>query len=200
MLMLKVKTTDNQIVEIEEPVACMSATLKATLDEHDNKVEDLDPIPVKDITAATLALVLKWCRHHVNDPVDIYESDEESQGYGFQLIGHRYRWRRRFVVVPKWDQDFLSTDNSTLFNIVNAAHFLQIKKLLDMTCQTVANKLRNKTPEQLRQEFNLKYDRLAIQTTTRLNLIQLIILVRENEFSNRRLYSSHLISSHHHLT
>lgn len=151
---IQVETSDKQILEIEEPIVRMSAYLLANLEEL-----PAEPIPLKEVTSRTMNHVLKWCRKHVNDPVDIYESDEEGEGYGFQPIGERYRWRRRFVVIPKWDHDFFgAVDNDILFSIVNAAHNLQIKKLLDMSCQIVANMLRNKNSEQIRKDFHVKGD------------------------------------------
>lgn len=151
---IQVETSDKQIMEIEEPIVRMSAYLVANMGEV-----PAEPIPLKEVTSRTMNHVLKWCRKHVNDPVDIYESDEESESYGFQPIGERYRWRRRFVVIPKWDNDFFGAVNhDILFSIVNAAHYLQIKKLLDMSCQVVANMLRNKNPEQIRKDFHVKGD------------------------------------------
>ncbi|KAH9396261.1 suppressor of kinetochore protein mutant [Tyrophagus putrescentiae] len=153
---MQVETSDKQIVEIEEPIVRMSAYLVANLDDV-----PAEPIPLKEVSSRTLNHVLKWCRKHVKDPVDIYECEEESNGYGFQPVGERYRWRRRFVVIPKWDNEFFGAlDNGTLFSLVNAAHLLQVKKLLDMSCQVVANLLRNKSAEQIRKDFHVKGDGL----------------------------------------
>ncbi|KAE8717485.1 protein FD-like [Hibiscus syriacus] len=39
-----------------------------------------------------------------------------------------------------------------------AANFLNIKELLDLTCKTVADMMRGKTPEQIRKTFHIKND------------------------------------------
>lgn len=44
----------------------------------------------------------------------------------------------------------------TLF--VQAANYLDIKGLLDVTCKTVANMIKGKTPEEIRKTFNIKND------------------------------------------
>ncbi|KAK8936453.1 SKP1-like protein 1B [Platanthera zijinensis] len=39
-----------------------------------------------------------------------------------------------------------------------AANYLNIKGLLDLTCQTVADMIKGKTPEEIHKTFNIKND------------------------------------------
>ena len=42
--------------------------------------------------------------------------------------------------------------------LIQAANYLNIKSLLDLTCQTVADMIKGKTPEEIRKTFNIKND------------------------------------------
>ncbi|PIA56863.1 hypothetical protein AQUCO_00700904v1 [Aquilegia coerulea] len=57
-----------------------------------------------------------------------------------------------------WDADFAKVDQATLFDIILAANYLNIKSLLDLTCQTVADIIKGKNPEDIRKTFNIKND------------------------------------------
>nr|GFA80526.1 SKP1-like protein 1B [Tanacetum cinerariifolium] len=39
-----------------------------------------------------------------------------------------------------------------------AANFLEIKKLTDLMCQTIADRIKGKTPEEIREILNIKND------------------------------------------
>jgi hypothetical protein len=52
----------------------------------------------------------------------------------------------------------LQVDQATLFEMILAANYLDIKPMLDLTCKTVAEMIRGKTPEEIRKHFNIKND------------------------------------------
>ncbi|ONI22135.1 hypothetical protein PRUPE_2G109400, partial [Prunus persica] len=62
------------------------------------------------------------------------------------------------VDIKNWDTGFMKVDQSTLFDLILAANYLKIKSLLDLTCQTVADMINGKTPEAIRETFNIKND------------------------------------------
>lgn len=60
--------------------------------------------------------------------------------------------------ILQWDKQFVTVDQVTLFELILAANYLNIKSLLDLTCMTVAEMIKGKTPEEIRKTFNIKND------------------------------------------
>lgn len=61
-------------------------------------------------------------------------------------------------VSARWTREFGRMDRRCLFEIVNAANFLHIVPLLDLTCQVVADQVRRMTPEEIRAIFQIEND------------------------------------------
>lgn len=60
--------------------------------------------------------------------------------------------------IKAWDTEFTKVDQGTLFELILAANYLNIKSLLDLTCITVANMIKGKSPEEIRKTFNIEND------------------------------------------
>ncbi|VAH54324.1 unnamed protein product [Triticum turgidum subsp. durum] len=60
--------------------------------------------------------------------------------------------------LKSFDAEFVKVDQATLLDLILAANYLNIKGLLDLTCQTVADMIKGKTPEEIRKTFNIKND------------------------------------------
>ncbi|KAE8713484.1 SKP1-like protein 1B [Hibiscus syriacus] len=85
-------------------------------------------IPLPNVTSKILSKVIEYCKKHV----------EASESGILQLP--------------------TKVDQTTLFDLILAANYLNIKSLLALTCQTVADMIKGKTPEEIRKTFNIKND------------------------------------------
>ncbi|XP_061998903.1 SKP1-like protein 1A [Rosa rugosa] len=131
---ITLKSSDGESFEVEEAVALESQTIKHMIEDDcaDNG------IPLPNVTSKILAKVIEYCKKHV----DAAKPDEKVTEDELKI----------------WDQDFVKVDQATLFDLILAANYLNIKNLLDLTCQTVADMIKGKTPEEIRKTFNIKND------------------------------------------
>jgi S-phase kinase-associated protein 1 len=131
-----------KIFEVEPPVAYMSLTIKHMIDDIAGGEIPDDPIPLPNVSARILEKVVEYCQHHHEHPTAPSDKADE---------------KRTDDILP-WDLDFCKVDQPTLFELILAANYLDIKPLLDLTCKTVANMIKGKTPEEIRKTFNIKND------------------------------------------
>ncbi|AES87702.1 putative S-phase kinase-associated protein [Medicago truncatula] len=132
---ITLKSSDNETFEIEKAVALESQTIKHLID--DNCADD-SGIPLPNVTGKILAMVIEHCKKHV----DATSSDEKPSE----------------DEINKWDTEFVKVDQDTLFDLILAANYLNIKSLLDLTCKTVADMIKGRTPEEIRKTFNIIND------------------------------------------
>ncbi|XBJ03976.1 hypothetical protein VPH35_023007 [Triticum aestivum] len=71
---------------------------------------------------------------------------------------HLYYSHRPAEDLKSFDAEFVKVDQATLFDIILASNYLNIKGLLDLTCQTVAEMIKDKILEEIRKTFNIKND------------------------------------------
>ncbi|KAJ3214315.1 hypothetical protein HDU67_001806 [Dinochytrium kinnereticum] len=136
---------DNKTFTLEKEVAERSMLLKNMLED----VGDSEaPIPLPNVTGKILEKVIEYCIHHKDDP--LAPPEEEKDAFDTS--------RRRSDDIEEWDAQFIKVDNEELFDIILAANYLDIKSLLDLGCKTVANMIKGKTPEQIREMFNIEND------------------------------------------
>ena len=60
------------------------------------------------------------------------------------------------VNISDWDACFIRVDQGTLFELILAANYLDMKGLLNVTCGTVANMIKGKTVEEIRKYFKIQ--------------------------------------------
>ncbi|KAF2596994.1 hypothetical protein F2Q68_00009163 [Brassica cretica] len=124
------KSSDGESFEVDEAVALESQTIAHMVE--DDCVDNGIPLP--NVTSKILAKVIEYCKKHVDAAAS--KTDD----------------------LKAWDAEFMKIDQATLFELILAANYLNIKNLLDLTCQTVADMIKGKTPEEIRTTFNIKND------------------------------------------
>ncbi|KAK9163612.1 hypothetical protein Syun_004514 [Stephania yunnanensis] len=128
-------SSDREQFIVDEVVAIQSETIKNLIEDT---VVDEDGIPLPVVHSRILAQVTEYLKKHANYKPDNDAAKEE---------------------LKNWDVNFLSKlDNKTLFDLILAANYLDIKGLLDLTCQAVADLMKEMSVEEVRKLFNIEND------------------------------------------
>merc|ERR1712072_234715 len=122
------------IIMMSETVKALSSFPEDEDDREDWGVPDA-AIPLPPVEGTILAKVIEYCTYHTENK----EAKEDER--------------------DAWDKKFAGVDDDTLFSLILAANYLDIKPLLDLTCKTVADYIKAcKTPQEIRRRFNIKND------------------------------------------
>nr|QKV43681.1 SKP1-like protein [Dianthus caryophyllus] len=151
---IHLKSSDGEDFEVDEAVLLESQTIKHMIE--DGCADSVIPLP--NVTGKILAKVIEYCKKHLeagdhnkasSSSSSLYSSSSSSFGVGDDDANKE---------LQNWDKEFLEVDQDTLFDLILAANYLNIKSLLDLTCKTVADMMRGKTPEEIRKTFHIVND------------------------------------------
>jgi S-phase kinase-associated protein 1 len=132
------KSSDNETFEVEQAIAMQSQTIKHMIEDN---CADETGIPVLNVTGKIMAMVIEYCKKHVDDAgTGSFDGNNASDE------------------LKKFDTEFVKVDQGTLFDLILAANYLDIKSLFDLTCMTVADMIKGKSAEEIRKTFNIIND------------------------------------------
>ncbi|CAO2821190.1 unnamed protein product [Amaranthus hypochondriacus] len=128
------QTADGSIQQVEEEVAMFCPIICREILHKSMGSSKLNAIVLPErVNPSTLGLILDYCRFH-------------------QVPGHSIKERKAF------DDKFIRLDTKKLCELTSAADSLQLKPLVDLTSRTLARIIEGKTPEEIREIFNLPDD------------------------------------------
>lgn len=138
---LTLTSSDNAKVTIDSKSAERSFLLKNLLQDY---TEDSD-IPMPDIKGDILKKCVEYMTHYKDtEPRDIPKPLPSPN-----LLD----------VTDEWDVNYISgIDLDSVFDIINASNYLDLKPLFDLSCARIASIMKGKTAEEIRNIFNLEND------------------------------------------
>uniref|UniRef100_A0A453KIX3 SKP1-like protein n=1 Tax=Aegilops tauschii subsp. strangulata TaxID=200361 RepID=A0A453KIX3_AEGTS len=136
--MITLISSDGESFEATEEAAKMSVTIKHMIEDG---CAD-DGIPLPNVPAKILSMVIEYCNNADED--DDNNNNNASAGEKEDL--------------KSFDASLVAVDQATLFDIILAANFLSIKGLLDLACQKVADDIKDKSVEEVREIFKIEND------------------------------------------
>jgi S-phase kinase-associated protein 1 len=120
-------SSDGKLFTVEEKVAFKSVLIKNMLEDL-GESDPASPIPILNVDSIILEKVIEYATHHKDNVED-----------------------------KEWDSIFTdSVDKNTMFAIIMAANFLDMKDLLDTGCQTVANMIKGKSVDEIEEILGLE--------------------------------------------
>ncbi|KAG8377958.1 hypothetical protein BUALT_Bualt08G0087900 [Buddleja alternifolia] len=146
---LTLKSGDDELFEVEETVALQSQTIKHMIDEQ--WLGDVIPLP--NVTGKILSKVIEYCRRHAGAGAG--SGDASTSKSEDELV---LATTTSGDDLKAFDADFVKVDRCTLFDLILAAHYLNIRTLMDLTFQTAADMMKKLTVEEVRTMFNIEND------------------------------------------
>jgi S-phase kinase-associated protein 1 len=107
------------------------------LNIEDNTQDVVVPIPVA--TSDILQKIVDFCHRHIDDP-ELNSSEDEME------------------FAERDMEEFRQYDVATIFELIKASDHLDIPDLQSVGCKAVANLISGKSPEEIRQLFNINND------------------------------------------
>jgi len=119
----------------------MSNLVEATIDGSDEN-DEVPDVPLPNIKTNTLQKVIEYCKYYITEEamtpiITPLKSDKMED------------------LVQKWYAEFVEVDQATLFELVYAANFMDVKPLLDLTCLAVSIFIKGKSAKDIRNIFGI---------------------------------------------
>lgn len=109
---IKLQSSDGEVFPVDVEIARQSVTIRTMLEDLGMEEEEDEVVPLPNVNAAILKKVIQWATYHKDDPPP--PEDEENK-------------EKRTDDISSWDSDFLKVDQGTLFELILAANYLDIK-------------------------------------------------------------------------
>ena len=132
-------SSESNCVEIRTKAAERSVFVKGYI----NDFPDAD-IEFSNINYNTLLKIKEYLEHYENS---------EPKKIAMPLPNNNFK-----ECVDDWDYNFIDLKNEDIFEIMNAANFMAIQPLLDLSCAKIASLIKGKNEKEIRNLFNMKGD------------------------------------------
>lgn len=140
--LISLESQDKVIFRVSAEIANQSQVLADLIgDLGDQHVEN--PIPLPNVSSKMLEKIIEFCKHYETIAVVTPDLDVFEQSY---------------ANVSEWDQQFISIPTLELFDLIQAANYLDIRPLMDLGCKKAADLLVGKKPEEIREMFDIEND------------------------------------------
>lgn len=195
--MILLSTADGKMFRVAEEFVSQLVTIGNMVADMGAADDDTIPIPLPNVNANILQLVLQYIEYHWSNPLPFYyfppdktknpaeptpdqqkPTPSSSSNNKKKSKEEEYDYHRSDDVV-EWDKHFIGQmPQHVMFEVILACNFLDYKPLLDACCKTIAEKIKTiGNPEDIRKHFNIKNDFTPEEEEQ---------MIRENEWVNEK--------------
>ena len=111
-------------------------------DETDTSDEAGPTVPIPSVRADILTKIIDFCTHYKTEPMKKIDQPLKSSNIA--------------ETVQQYYSDFVTVEQSLLFEMMLAANYMHIQPLIELTCAAVAAMIKGKTPKQIQSHFNIE--------------------------------------------
>lgn len=121
-----IKTSDGKILKMPKKHAEMSSILKDLMGD----IDDLNdtPIPLFNVTEVVMEKVKLFCAEFIDKPIPESFIEQFREEFAFGKNG-----------LTEWMQEFVAVPVETLFAMLTAANYLDLKQMVDITAKRCAD-------------------------------------------------------------
>jgi S-phase kinase-associated protein 1 len=142
-------------------VAYLSNLVKETIPETNDDEDDenkpegekpMEEVPLPNVATEILEKVVAFCTNYKKEEMTPIQTPLKSN--------------KLDDLVQPWYCAFVKVDKNTMFDLVAAANYMDIKPLLDLSCLAVSILIKGKSAAELREMFNIAPEMASSTTTT----------------------------------
>lgn len=131
---VRLKSRDGRRFTLSKSEASCSNALKTMIESFKgNNNSANECISLKLVDGLTLAQVVDWCKSHAGQ-----EADEEASEDDVRMLN--------------------SIPEDELFRLMQVANYLDVRSLLNASCQTIAKRWEGMKVEEIRKKYNIEAD------------------------------------------
>jgi len=138
--MITLVSSDGEKMQISAKAAQRSQLVKGIIEDYPDDAE----VPLNNVKSSILKKIKEYLEHY---------QDSEPKEIERPLASQNYQ-----DCVEPWDFEFINIELDTIFEIILAANYMDIKPLLELASSKIASIIKGKTPEEIRKIFNIQND------------------------------------------
>ena len=137
-------SSDDVTFTLPVTVANVSVFIRTITGECTIDNEEIDPIPMIRINSKVLSMVIEFMQHYHTEPMLTIQKPLITPYIG--------------DVVQNWYASFIENvkNKDMLYDIINAANYMHIQPLLDLSCAMTALIIREKSISEIHQEMYIQ--------------------------------------------